>query len=143
MGSFQVAFLRPDGVVHTTMNISAGLIAANSSLCVNTQIPIGGTAAASYPGTWTIQVFWNQSNTPLFTLNFNITGPAVTLPLIQTVVSAEAYGGFTSIAPGTWIEIYGSNLGPSAGQTWASSNFNGSQAPTLTGSIPVSATNSS
>ena len=26
------------------------------------------------------------------------------------VISAGAFGGFTAVAPGSWIEIYGSNL---------------------------------
>lgn len=52
-------------------------------------------------------------------------------PSIQTggIVSASAFGTFTSAAPGSWIEIYGSNL---AGDTrsWASSDFQGANAPT-------------
>jgi uncharacterized protein (TIGR03437 family) len=45
------------------------------------------------------------------------------------VVSASAFGEFTSVAPGTWIEIYGSNLALGT-ETWAASNFNGVNAPT-------------
>ena len=45
------------------------------------------------------------------------------------VISAGAYGGFTSIAPGTWIEIFGSNLGANA-RGWADSDFKGVNAPT-------------
>jgi uncharacterized protein (TIGR03437 family) len=45
------------------------------------------------------------------------------------VVSASAFGGFTSVAPGSWIEIYGSNLA-SATRSWAGSDFNGVNAPT-------------
>jgi uncharacterized protein (TIGR03437 family) len=52
-------------------------------------------------------------------------------PAIQNggVISASAYGGFKSIAPGTWIEIYGSHLGASA-REWAESDFKGVNAPT-------------
>jgi uncharacterized protein (TIGR03437 family) len=45
------------------------------------------------------------------------------------VVSASAFGGFTSVAPGSWIEIYGSNLATDT-RSWASSDFNGVNAPT-------------
>jgi uncharacterized protein (TIGR03437 family) len=45
------------------------------------------------------------------------------------VASAAAFGGSLSIAPGTWIEIYGSNLA-SDSRSWATSDFNGSNAPT-------------
>jgi uncharacterized protein (TIGR03437 family) len=52
-------------------------------------------------------------------------------PSITTggIVSAGAYGAFTSIAPGSWIEIYGSNLAVDSRQ-WAGSDLNGINAPT-------------
>ena len=45
------------------------------------------------------------------------------------VVSASAFGGFPSVAPGSWIEIYGSNLALDT-RPWAGSDFNGVNAPT-------------
>lgn len=45
------------------------------------------------------------------------------------VVSASAFGGFASIAPGSWIEIYGSNLASDT-RSWAGGDFNGVNAPT-------------
>jgi hypothetical protein len=33
-------------------------------------------------------------------------------PSMTAVVSASAFGGFSSAAPGSWVEIYGSNLAP-------------------------------
>jgi uncharacterized protein (TIGR03437 family) len=45
------------------------------------------------------------------------------------VISALQFGGFTSIAPGSWIEIYGSNLAADA-RSWATSDFHGANAPT-------------
>lgn len=60
--------------------------------------------------------------------------PAVavnTLPSIKSsgVVSASAFGQFASVAPGSWIEIYGSNLA-STTRSWAGADFSGSNAPT-------------
>jgi hypothetical protein len=52
------------------------------------------------------------------------------------VVSASAFGGFTSIAPGSWIEIYGYNLA-SATRSWASSDFNNGIAPSSLGGTTV------
>jgi uncharacterized protein (TIGR03437 family) len=49
-------------------------------------------------------------------------------PSIGGVVTASAFGGFKSIAPGTWIEIYGSNLA-SGSRDWGGA-FNGVNAPT-------------
>ncbi|MGC9948361.1 MAG: IPT/TIG domain-containing protein [Bryobacteraceae bacterium] len=45
------------------------------------------------------------------------------------VVSASAFGEFTSISPGSWIEIYGSNLSVDS-RSWGAADFNGVNAPT-------------
>jgi uncharacterized protein (TIGR03437 family) len=52
-------------------------------------------------------------------------------PSIQVggVVSASAFGQFKSIAPGSWIEIYGANLASDT-RIWGAADFNGSTAPT-------------
>jgi uncharacterized protein (TIGR03437 family) len=52
------------------------------------------------------------------------------------VVSAAAFGGFTSIAPGSWIEIYGTNLAADT-NGWASF-FSGVNAPTTIDRTSVS-----
>ncbi len=49
-------------------------------------------------------------------------------PVIGSAASASAFGAFTSVAPGSWIEIYGANLA-STTRGWASSDFRGNQAP--------------
>jgi uncharacterized protein (TIGR03437 family) len=49
-------------------------------------------------------------------------------PSISGVITSSGFGGFTSIAPGTFIEIYGSNLAADS-LNWGSS-FNGVNAPT-------------
>jgi uncharacterized protein (TIGR03437 family) len=65
-------------------------------------------------------------------LSLVLTAPnaAGNAPVIQSggVLSASAFGGSSSIAPGTWIEIYGSNLAGST-REWAGSDFSGSTAP--------------
>jgi uncharacterized protein (TIGR03437 family) len=45
------------------------------------------------------------------------------------IVSAAAFGGFSSIAPCSWIEIYGTNLADDT-RGWGTSDFNGVIAPT-------------
>lgn len=45
------------------------------------------------------------------------------------VVSAATFGGFTAAAPGSWIEMYGTNLSV-AQKTWTTADFNGANAPT-------------
>ncbi|MEO5922203.1 MAG: hypothetical protein ABIR70_00080 [Bryobacteraceae bacterium] len=65
-------------------------------------------------------------------------------PKVNSVISAGAYGGLSTIAPGTWIEIYGANLRTiddvfNQGRIWAGSDFtnNGVQAPTSLGETTV------
>jgi uncharacterized protein (TIGR03437 family) len=47
-------------------------------------------------------------------------------------VSASVFGEFPAFAPGSWIEIYGTNLAGNT-QTWDSSDFNGVIGPTVLG----------
>jgi uncharacterized protein (TIGR03437 family) len=56
--------------------------------------------------------------------------------VINQVISAGAFGGFSAIAPGTWMEIYGSDLAPDTRQ-WAGSDFNGPNAPTNLDGVQV------
>ena len=53
------------------------------------------------------------------------------LPRIDAsgVVSDSSFGGFSSVAPGTWIEIHGSNLA-SDSRAWTLADFHGALAPT-------------
>jgi uncharacterized protein (TIGR03437 family) len=66
-----------------------------------------------------------------------VTGSADVTPKVNSVITAGNYGGFTAIAPATWIEIYGTNLATVQPQTWASADFNGSLAPTALGGTSV------
>lgn len=52
------------------------------------------------------------------------------------VISAGQFGGFSTIAPGTWIEIYGTNLANTT-TDW-SKLFQGNSAPTTVGGTTVS-----
>jgi uncharacterized protein (TIGR03437 family) len=76
------------------------------------------------------------------TPNATITGPFSATnditPVIQPsgIISAGAFGAFPSVAPGTWIEIYGDKLSTTVARnnTWSASDFNGVNAPnTLVG----------
>jgi uncharacterized protein (TIGR03437 family) len=62
-------------------------------------------------------------------------GPPVITP--GGIVSAGAFGGFLSISPGSWIEIFGTNLA-SATQTWSDSDFHNGLAPTSLNGVRVS-----
>jgi uncharacterized protein (TIGR03437 family) len=45
------------------------------------------------------------------------------------VISADAFGAFPSVAPGSWIEIYGTKLA-SDSRSWTGADFTGDTAPT-------------
>jgi uncharacterized protein (TIGR03437 family) len=72
------------------------------------------------------------------TIGGTITGPQNgtfdTTPVINLggIVTATDYGGFKTIAPATFVEIYGLNLATTAGLDWSSA-FNGLQAPVTLG----------
>ena len=134
--SAQMGFLRPDGVLYTTLSSSVSSTGPNGYECFSYEIPINGAPAASYPGTWTVQVFWDQAKTPLFTLNFTIGN---TNPTITSVTTA--YAG-PVIAQNTFIVIKGANLvpanTPASGTIWSSApSFASGLMPTQLGPISV------
>jgi uncharacterized protein (TIGR03437 family) len=51
-------------------------------------------------------------------------------------VSASGFNANAGIAPGTWVEIYGSNLAAAA-CSWQRADFNGANAPTSLGGVSV------
>lgn len=55
--------------------------------------------------------------------------PAPSIRTSEGVINASGYGGATSIAPGTWMEIYGVNLATTQTQVWVSSDFRNNTAP--------------
>ena len=66
-------------------------------------------------------------------------GPA---PAIRTagnpgVQSASDFGAIPTVAPGSWIEIYGTNLAPDT-RSWGTGDFNGINAPTSLDGTTVS-----
>jgi len=75
------------------------------------------------------------------TPNATITGPVYgsfdATPVILAVISASSYGGFSALAPSTWMEIYGTNLANVVSQTWTGADFTGNAAPTVLGGTTV------
>ena len=74
------------------------------------------------------------------TAGATITGPVNgtfdPTPKIQAAISASAYGGFAAIAPGTWVEIYGTNVATTL-KGWTGADFSGINAPTALGGTTV------
>lgn len=57
-------------------------------------------------------------------------------PTVNSVLNASAYGGGTSVAPGSFIEIYGTNLAAST-RSWTSADFISSEAPNSLDGVTV------
>jgi len=72
----------------------------------------------------------STANEFIFALHFSLA------PTVTGVISASAFGAFPTFAPGSWIEIYGTDLAASTG-TWTSAEFNGNTAPTTVGGTSV------
>lgn len=84
------------------------------------QIVLGGGSGGSGGfDTWT----WNG-------------GSAGPVPTINAVITASAYGGSTTVGPGSWVEIYGSNLA-STTRSWSGADFKGNNAPTTLDGVQV------
>ena len=58
-------------------------------------------------------------------------------PAITSLVSASGFGGFAAIAPGTWVEIFGSNLSATT-RPWGSADIVNGVAPTGLDDVHVS-----
>jgi hypothetical protein len=124
----QINFIRPDGVVYSAQNTP--VVPSSGTFCFSNEIPIAGTAAASYPGIWSIQVFWDRSGTPLFTLNFTVSASSVTVttPLTSNTTGVvngvcgapPAVSNFTAASPQVWLyfAVTGANVGDTARMTF-------------------------
>ena len=75
--------------------------------------------------------------TPNATITGLVSGTFDATPAIKSVISASNYGGFSAVAPGTWMEIYGSYLANVLSQTWSGADFKGNAAPTALGGTTV------
>lgn len=111
-------------------------------------INVTWTAPSSNVGTVTVYVAANAANgnnddsgDHIYTSKLQLTPDVSTTnnkPAISSggVVSASAFNPQAGIAPGTWIEIFGSNLAATT-RSWTSSDFNGSQAPASLDGVSV------
>jgi uncharacterized protein (TIGR03437 family) len=145
---------------------ATGCTAANGGTIEWIEHTLNGYYASATSPSYTYKFTWTPPATNVGTITMYAAGNAVTGQLVVTgtqtystslqlspassttggstptvssggVVSASSFGGFTSAAPGSWIEIYGTNLGPATPYTWQGSDFNGSSAPTTINGVKV------
>jgi hypothetical protein len=130
--TFQVKFVRPDTSIDTTLNSTVSTVGINGSQCFALSMPVSGASAASFPGTWAIRVLWNQSASPLFTLNFTLSQGACIYSLDNSGEAFDATGGDGAVnvtaAPGcswnasgpSWVTFTGPTPGTGSGSGAAS-----------------------
>ena len=122
---FSIKFVGPGSLTHT-FNESNG---TSITFPNNTGQLIYVPSATSCTGNVTSCDPGSVGQTPGAVITGPVTGTVNPAPIIQTVISASAYGGFTSIAPATWIEVYGQYLATDT-REWGGSDFQGNNAPT-------------
>lgn len=69
-----------------------------------------------------------------------VAGASANKPQVRSqngVIGAAAFGATATLAPGGWIEIYGSRFTSGASRTWSGSDFQGTRAPTSLDGVRV------
>ncbi len=127
-GNYRIRVVTPDGAINTIAgNGSAGFGGDGGPATAAMIDPHG--LAPSAGGGW---YFADTSNERIREL----TPVATQSPSIASAKSATDFGGFTAGAPGTWMELYGSNLA-AASRMWSSTDFTGGTAPSVLGGTSV------
>jgi virginiamycin B lyase len=116
-----IKFYRPDGNLYTTLGSNFS-VPAPGYQCGSYYTTLAGAGAASYPGSWTIQTFYNGSSTPLFSLNFTVAPVGLLDDVITTANPLSSAGACPSAAP--------SSVGTfptTASQVWLYFDYSGAQ----------------
>ena len=129
-----IRMVTPDGIIHTIAGIPSPLSGWTGDGGPALSAQFKEPTALSVDGSGNLYVA-DLGNNVIRKLVPN-SGPPAALPnpAIRTagnpgVQSAGDFGAFTSVAPGSWIEIYGTNLAPDT-RSWATADFSGNNAPT-------------
>src|SRR5579871_2031766 len=118
----RVRMVTPDGIINTIAGSSGPGFAGDGGPATSAKLNFP-TGIAIDPSNGDLYIADSGNNV--------IRQLAPTAPAVSAggVVSASAFGGFTAVSPGDWIEIYGSNLSTNR-RSWGASDFQGEQAPT-------------
>jgi uncharacterized protein (TIGR03437 family) len=121
----RVRVVSPSGIITTIAGDGTKNFSGDGGPATSSQISLPEGLAVGPTG---IVYFVDSGNNRIRAL---VPPPNKQLPAITPggVVSASAFGEFIAIAPGSWIEMYGTNLA-AATNTWAGVNFKGTAAPT-------------
>jgi uncharacterized protein (TIGR03437 family) len=122
--------------VTTQVNNGSGWLSAsptsiNAPQQVSVTVSSGSMAAGNYTGSVTFSCSGSSSCNPVnVPINLNVTAsPNQPTIFPGGVILASNFGAFATISPGSFVEIYGSNLG-STQAGWAGGDFKNNVAPT-------------
>ena len=110
--------------------------ANNSVLGLNWSDTNSGTGVAAEFNIYDGKTYANSTGPFLGYVAANPPAPPPPTTSVAGVASASEFGDFANVAPGSWIEIYGSNLAPDS-RSWGGSDFNGNNAPTSLDGVSV------
>jgi len=120
-------------VTSGTATLSPASAISDSNGVASTNVTFGTTAGP-------VVITASSGSLPAVTFNLTATAAAnPNRPILNgagSVATAGAFGGGTTIAPGSWIEIYGANLAAST-REWGGADFTGIQAPTVLDGVRV------
>jgi uncharacterized protein (TIGR03437 family) len=119
-GNYRIRMISTNGVITTLAGFAAGY-GGNGGPAINATLAFPTGTVSDSSGNVYIA---DSGNNVIREMTPN--GPTVAG---GGVVSASQFGAFPQAAPGSWIEIYGTNMATNV-RSWNSGDFNGSQAPT-------------
>ncbi len=122
------------GVSGATVNfaVASGSATLSSASTITDSTGVAGVAVTLGTAAGTVVITASVPGTTLPGAQFTETATAacaVPQPVITSVNSAGDFGGSTTFAPGSWLEIKGTNLSQTT-RLWAGGDFSGTNAPT-------------
>jgi len=127
----RIRMVTPNGIINTIAGGNGAAYSGDGGPALGAQLNFPSGVAVDSKG----NVYVADTQNAVIRLLTPTSAPPCggALPVITAggVVSASAFGEFSSVAPGSWIEIYGSNLAADS-RSWTTADFsnNGTTAPT-------------
>jgi uncharacterized protein (TIGR03437 family) len=133
--NFRIREVTAGGTIYTIAGRSRSGYFGDGGLAVNAELNFPDSVAVGPGGVIYIS---DQQNNVIRQLTPGTVIGNKPPPIITSMISASACGGYAgAAAPGSWVEIYGTDLAPDK-RPWTSSDFSGPIAPTTLDGASVS-----
>jgi uncharacterized protein (TIGR03437 family) len=124
----RIRMVTPNGIINTIAGGNGAAYSGDGGPALGAQLNFPSGVAVDSKGNVYVADTQNAVVRMLTPTSAPPCGGALPSITAGGVIGASAFGGSSSIATGSWIEIYGSNLAADTRQ-WATSDFNGVNAP--------------